>query len=204
MICEGSGGILFDGHGSHGSPGKNWHCSGAISGRAALKMAGEKSASDYPRLVSNVRIVNRDITQNFGTEPLYNFCEQEHAMTTVVGTNSNWKDEVEKSGVPVVVTLGTMVRALPHGLTRDPKSCRTSIMGELKVVKVNVDENQELAMKFGIMSIPTIMLFRNGKDLDKAIGAAPSEYYESMLSKNHVIVNDYYYGQEENERQYPV
>ncbi len=52
--------------------------------------------------------------------------------------------------------------------------------GKLKVVKVNVDENQELAMKFGIMSIPTIMLFKNGKELDKAIGAAPSE----VLRKN--------------------
>jgi len=59
--------------------------------------------------------------------------------------------------------------------------------GKLKVVKVNVDDNQELAIKFGVSSIPTIMLFKDGKQLDQAIGAAPSEYYEKMFARNRVI-----------------
>lgn len=58
--------------------------------------------------------------------------------------------------------------------------------GKVKVVKVNVDDNQALAMKYNIMSIPTIMLFKNGKAVDQAIGAAPSEFYEKMLGKNQV------------------
>ena len=58
--------------------------------------------------------------------------------------------------------------------------------GKLKVVKVNVDDNQMLAMKFNIMSIPTIMIFNAGKPLDQAFGAAPPEFYEGLLAKNHV------------------
>ena len=41
---------------------------------------------------------------------------------------------------------------------------------KVKVCKVNVDENQELAMQFGIMSIPTIMVFANGQPVNKAVG----------------------------------
>jgi thioredoxin 1 len=59
--------------------------------------------------------------------------------------------------------------------------------GKLKVVKVNVDDNQMLAMKFNIMSIPTVMVFKGGKPLDQAIGAAPSEFYDNLLARNHVI-----------------
>ena len=58
--------------------------------------------------------------------------------------------------------------------------------GKVKVVKVNVDDNQELAMKFNVMSIPTIMIFKDGKAVDQAIGAAPSEFYEKLLVKNQI------------------
>ncbi len=59
--------------------------------------------------------------------------------------------------------------------------------GKVKVVKVNVDDNQDLAMRFNIMSIPTIMLFKEGRAIDQAIGAAPSEFYEHLLAKNRVV-----------------
>ena len=108
-------------------------------------------------------------------------------MTTVVGTNSNWKDEVEKSGVPVFVDFWAPWCGPCRMVSPVIEKLSDKYNGKLKVVKVNVDENQELAMKFGIMSIPTVMLFKNGAELDKAVGAAPSEFYESMLTKNHVI-----------------
>ena len=108
-------------------------------------------------------------------------------MTTVVGTNSNWKVEVEKSGVPVVVDFWAPWCGPCRMVSPVIEKLSDKYNGKLKVVKVNVDENQELAMKFGIMSIPTIMLFKNGAELDKAVGAAPSEHYEKMLAKHHVI-----------------
>ncbi len=50
--------------------------------------------------------------------------------------------------------------------------------GKAKVVKVNVDENQELAAKFGIMSIPTVILFEGGKVKQQLIGARSQKDYE--------------------------
>lgn len=52
--------------------------------------------------------------------------------------------------------------------------------GQLRVVKVNIDEEPELARRYGIMSIPTIMLFKGGEPAAAAIGAQP----KSMLEKN--------------------
>ncbi|MFN8187573.1 MAG: thioredoxin [Gaiellales bacterium] len=52
--------------------------------------------------------------------------------------------------------------------------------GEVRVVKVNIDEEPELAQRYGIMSIPTIVLFKGGEPAAAAVGAQP----KSMLEKN--------------------
>lgn len=104
----------------------------------------------------------------------------------VVGTDSNWAKEVEQSTVPVVVDFWAPWCGPCRMVSPVIEKLAGKYSGKLKVVKVNVDENQTLAMKFNIMSIPTIMLFREGQVLDQAIGAAPSEYYERLLAKNHI------------------
>jgi thioredoxin 1 len=53
--------------------------------------------------------------------------------------------------------------------------------GELKLVKVNIDENQDLAGRYGIMSIPTMILFRDGEPAAAAIGARPKGDLERQL-----------------------
>ena len=52
---------------------------------------------------------------------------------------------------------------------------------DIKVVKINVDENPELASRFGIMSIPTLMVMENGQVLKKAMGARPKQAILGML-----------------------
>ena len=52
---------------------------------------------------------------------------------------------------------------------------------DIKVGKVNVDENPELAMQFGVMSIPTLLVMENGKILNQARGARPKKAILSML-----------------------
>lgn len=54
---------------------------------------------------------------------------------------------------------------------------------EVKVVKVNVDEEQELAAQFGIMSIPTLVVMKNGTVVNKAVGAMPKREIMSLLKK---------------------
>ncbi len=52
---------------------------------------------------------------------------------------------------------------------------------DIKVVKVNVDEEAELATEFGVMSIPTLMVVKNGEVVNKAVGARPKEQILAML-----------------------
>lgn len=53
--------------------------------------------------------------------------------------------------------------------------------GTVTVGKVNVDEEQALAARYGVMTIPTVILFRDGAELEKRVGAYPMEEYEKML-----------------------
>ncbi|KYC59428.1 hypothetical protein B4098_2670 [Heyndrickxia coagulans] len=58
-------------------------------------------------------------------------------------------------------------------------------MGDkVKIVKVDVDENQETASKFGIMSIPTLVLMKDGKPVDKVIGYQPKEALQELVNKH--------------------
>lgn len=56
--------------------------------------------------------------------------------------------------------------------------------GKATIAKVNVDEEGELAAKFRIMSIPTVMVFKNGEVADKVIGARSKEEFAKLLEKN--------------------
>lgn len=53
--------------------------------------------------------------------------------------------------------------------------------GKAAIAKVNVDEEGELAMRYGVMSIPTVIVFENGEEIGKRIGASPIGEYEKML-----------------------
>lgn len=55
--------------------------------------------------------------------------------------------------------------------------------GEVKVCKVNIDEQSELAMRFKVMTIPTVILFKNGEAVDKSVGAVPKSNFVNMIGK---------------------
>jgi len=58
-------------------------------------------------------------------------------------------------------------------------------MGEkVKIVKLDVDDNQETASKFGVMSIPTLLVLKNGEVVDKVVGFQPKESLEELLNKH--------------------
>lgn len=55
---------------------------------------------------------------------------------------------------------------------------------EVEIVKINVDEAQNLAKKYGVMSIPALMLFKNGKLIDNKVGYMPKELIENWIEDN--------------------
>ena len=60
----------------------------------------------------------------------------------------------------------------------------TKFKGKIKFGKINVDENQELARKFRVLSIPNFVLFKNGEISERFIGAMPEEDFEERLRKH--------------------
>ncbi len=58
------------------------------------------------------------------------------------------------------------------------------IEGKAKIVKVDVDENQGTASKYGIMSIPTLLLFKDGEVVDKVVGFQPKEALAQLIEKH--------------------
>ena len=56
--------------------------------------------------------------------------------------------------------------------------------GKLAVAKCNVDDNQDLAMKFGVMSIPTLIVFKHGEEVDRSVGALPEARLQALLEKH--------------------
>ena len=56
--------------------------------------------------------------------------------------------------------------------------------GKAIVGRVNVDEEQELAIRFGVMSIPTVVFLKNGREFDRKIGTMPEAVYVDVLEKN--------------------
>lgn len=55
---------------------------------------------------------------------------------------------------------------------------------KVKIVKLDVDENQETAGQYGVMSIPTLLLFKNGEVVDQVIGYQPKEALEELINKH--------------------
>ena len=100
-------------------------------------------------------------------------------MTTAV-TTTNFDAEVLDSEQPVIVDFWAEwcgpCRAVAPVLDQIAEE-----RGEVKVVKVNIDEEPDLARRYGIMSIPTIMLFRSGEPAAAAVGAQPKKMLEKSL-----------------------
>ena len=101
----------------------------------------------------------------------------------VVITTNNFENEVLKSDLPVLVDFWAtwcgpcrMIAPVIEEIARDYE-------GKIKVGKVNVDEEEGLAVKFGISSIPTLLLFKGGEVVKKTLGYMPKEEVERFINE---------------------
>ncbi|WP_273443979.1 thioredoxin [Treponema berlinense] len=96
-------------------------------------------------------------------------------------TKGNFKDEVLKSEIPVLVDFWASWCGPCKMLAPTVAQIAEEYSGKIKVGKVNVDEEESLSREYGIVSIPTVILFKNGKPEKTSIGLVPKETLVSML-----------------------
>jgi thioredoxin 1 len=101
-------------------------------------------------------------------------------MSTAV-TESSFEQEVLQSDTPVIVDFWAEWCGPCHAVSPVLDKIAEERSGELKLVKVNIDEEEGLARKYGIASIPTIILFKDGEPAAAAIGAQPKLAIEKAL-----------------------
>lgn len=103
------------------------------------------------------------------------------ATTATAVTEQTWDQEVLQSEQPVIVDFWAEWCGPCHAVAPVLARIAEERSDELKLVKVNIDEEQGLAQRYGIASIPTIVLFRGGEPAAAAIGAQPKSSLERSL-----------------------
>jgi len=97
-------------------------------------------------------------------------------------TDKNFEDEVVNSKIPVLVDFWAfwcgpcqMVGPIVEELAKE-------FEGKVKIGKLNVDENPQVAVKYNVMSIPTVIFFKEGKEVARQIGLESKETYLKLIS----------------------
>ena len=125
-----------------------------------------KKGVEYLQGSNNENIINKD--------------KEEESMNVIKVNDSTFEQEVLKSNIPVLVDFyadwcGPCKMLSP---TVDEIANEND---DVKVVKVNVDESQEVAIKYQVMSIPTLVVIKNGNEVNRSVGVIDKEEILSMI-----------------------
>jgi thioredoxin 1 len=104
-------------------------------------------------------------------------------MSAAAVTDETFEQEVIESSVPVLVDFWAPWCGPCRMVAPVVDEIAEQYAGQVKVVKVNTDDNPSVASKYGIRSIPTLMIFKGGQRVDMVVGAVPKTTLASTIEK---------------------
>ncbi len=99
-------------------------------------------------------------------------------------SDDSFEEEVLKSDLPVLVDFWAVWCAPCHMIAPSVENLAQSYKDKMKVVKINVDENPKTPANYGILSIPTLLLFKGGELKETIVGALPQNKIEDAITKH--------------------
>jgi thioredoxin 1 len=104
-------------------------------------------------------------------------------MALLTLNDDNFQTDVLQSDVPVLVDFYAEWCGPCKQLAPVIEEIARSFGGRIKVGKVDVDQAQKTAMQYGIMGVPTVMIFKGGKAVDQIVGRVPKETLEDKINR---------------------
>jgi thioredoxin 1 len=98
-------------------------------------------------------------------------------------TSDSFEQSVLKSDIPVLVDFWAEWCGPCKAIGPSIEQLATEYVGKAKVFKLDVDSEGELAQQYGVMSIPALLVFKGGKEVDRMVGAAPKAQIAALIDR---------------------
>jgi len=102
-------------------------------------------------------------------------------MKPIIVTDDNFETEVLKSDLPVIVDFWAAWCGPCRMIAPIMEDLASEYDGKVKIGKLDVDENQQIAVKYGVRSIPTVLFFKGGQVIETVIGAVPKQMFVDKI-----------------------
>ncbi len=140
-----------------------------------MSATSESKIIQCPKCGANNRVPEEKIRA--GLAPVCGRCKSPLTASThpVIVTDANFAEEVERSPLPVLLDMWAPWCGPCRMIAPVIEQLATELAGRVKVAKLNTDENPMTGSRFNVRSIPTLLVLKDGKEIDRLVGAIPKQ-----------------------------